>query len=356
MATAAAFVFWTALLFIAYTYVGYPALLALRRTLRPRRARRGTITPPLTLIIAAHNEAPRIEEKIQNALALDYPRDRLQMLIALDGCTDATEQVVRRHAGEGIELVCVAEHRGKAAALNAALERAHGEVIVFADVRQHIEAHALRALAAPFADPEVGVVSGELVLTDETGAPSHDAVGLYWRYEKTIRSWESDVHSVVGATGALYAVRRRLVEPVPEGTILDDVYIPMTAVLRGARCVFTGEARVLDRTPCCSAVEYRRKVRTLAGNFQLLFLRPDLLHPGRNPIWLQFMSHKVARLVVPYALAALFLSNLFLTGAFYSTLLAAQGAFYLLASIGFVVEATAEAPGTTAVRAGSEAS
>jgi cellulose synthase/poly-beta-1,6-N-acetylglucosamine synthase-like glycosyltransferase len=230
----------------------------------------------------------------------------------------------------------------------------HGEIVVFADVRQRIDAGALRALAAPFADPEVGVVTGELVLADETGAPASDAVGLYWRYEKTIRAWESDVHSVVGATGALYAVRRSLLSPLPAGTLLDDVMIPMRAVLAGRRCVFEPGARVLDEAPCCATAEYRRKVRTLAGNFQLLRLLPALLHPGRNPIWLQFFSHKVARLFVPYALITLLLSNLFLSGPGYGLVLFLQAAFYVLAAAGLASEGRSPEP--QAVRARGEAS
>jgi biofilm PGA synthesis N-glycosyltransferase PgaC len=349
-------VLWMSLLFVAYAYAGYPLLLAALRARRTRCVRSAPIRPPLTLIIAAHNEGDRIEQKIRNALSLDHPPDRLQILIALDGCTDATEAVARRYAGQNVEIVCLAEHRGKAAALTAALARATGEVVAFADVRQRIDTHALKALVAPFADPEVGVVSGDLVLTDDRGAPSGDAVGFYWRYEKAIRSWESDVHSIVGATGALYAIRRALIDPVPEGTILDDVFIPMGAVLRGARCVYAPAARILDRAPCCSEVEYRRKVRTLAGNFQLLLLKPALLNPARNPVWLQFVSHKVARLVVPYALAAAFISNLFLTGSFYALVLGAQAVFYLFAGVGFALEAARGEEAATAMNVRSEAS
>jgi cellulose synthase/poly-beta-1,6-N-acetylglucosamine synthase-like glycosyltransferase len=338
-------VFWMSLLFVAYTYIGYPALLAVWSRLRTRAVLRTNVCPTVSVVVCAHNERSRIEAKLRNVLALDYPKDRLQVVVGLDGCTDGTEEVVRRCADRRVEIVALHEHRGKAVTLNAALPHARGDIVVFADVRQRIDSDALRALTRPFGDPSVGVVTGELVLADETGDEARDAVGVYWRYEKKLRAWESDVHSVVGATGALYAVRRELIPPLPPGTVLDDVMVPMSAVLRGTRCVFEPEARVFDRTPCCAAVEYRRKVRTLAGNVQLLFLVPSLLDPRRNPVWLQFVSHKVARLLVPYALATLLASNVLLagTGAGYGTFLAGQVAFYLLAAFGTLVESAREA-------------
>ena len=329
-----AVLFWIAFSFVAYAYVGYPAVLALWRRLRPRPAARGPYQPPVTLILAVHDEAAGIEAKVHNCRSLDYPADRLRLIVALDGCTDDTEARLRRQAGPDLEVVCLPERRGKAAALNAAIEQATGEVLVFVDVRQRIEAGALGELLAPLADPSVGVVSGELVLLRPDGREAREGIGLYWRYEKWVRALESDVHSVVGATGALYAVRRELVTPLPEGTLLDDVLIPMRAVLQGRRCLLEPRARVLDRVACCDDAEYRRKVRTLAGNFQLLTLMPELLHPLRNPVWLQFVSHKVARLLVPYALALLLLSNVFLSGPFYGTFLVLQALFYALAVLG----------------------
>jgi poly-beta-1,6-N-acetyl-D-glucosamine synthase len=341
-----AIVFWAALALVVYTWAGYPLLLLAAKRLGVRPVRRGKGTPPITVVIAAHDECPRIAGKIESVLALDYPRGHLQLVVVLDGCTDGTGEEARKYEGPGVEIVELPEHRGKAVALNAGLARARGDIVVFADVRQRIDRPALRALVPPFADPTVGVVSGELLLLDENGDPSGDAASLYWRYEKAIRTLESEIHSVVGATGALYAIRRSLVAPLPEGTILDDVLIPMRAVLAGRRCLFEPRARVFDTPSCCSAVEYRRKARTLAGNFQLLALCPALLDPRRNPVWLQFVSHKVDRLFVPYALLFLLTSNLFLSGTFYSLTLAGQMAFYALAGLGFLREALAAREGT----------
>jgi biofilm PGA synthesis N-glycosyltransferase PgaC len=329
-----AVLFWSSFLFVAYAYVGYPAILAVWRRLHRRPVARGAYEPSVTLVLAVHNEADSIEAKIRNCRALDYPADRLRLVVALDGCTDGTEARLQRQAGPDLEVVCLPERAGKAAAINAALERATGDVLVFADVRQRIEAGALIELLAPLSDPSVGVVTGELVLLRPDGREAREGVGFYWRYEKLVRALESDVHSVVGATGALYAVRRELVTPLPAGTLLDDVLIPMRAVRQGRRCVFEPRARVLDRVACCDEAEYRRKVRTLAGNFQLLALAPWLLVPRQNPVWLQFVSHKVARLLVPYALALLLVSNAFLHGTFYGTFLVLQALFYALAVMG----------------------
>jgi biofilm PGA synthesis N-glycosyltransferase PgaC len=329
-------VFWLSLVFVLYAYVGYPAALLVWSRLRRRPVRREAFEPTVTLIVAAHNEADTLEAKIRNCRALEYPCAKLKIIVALDGCTDGTAARVDRLAGPDLEVVCLPERRGKAVALNAALARATHEVVVFADARQRIEPGALQALLAPLADPEVGVVTGELVLTDGRGKESGAGAGLYWRYEKKVRALESEVHSVIGATGALYAARRDEIEPLPEGTLIDDVLIPMRIVLAGKRCVFEPRARVFDRVPCCADVEYRRKVRTLAGNFQLLVLMPQLLMPRRNPVWLQFVSHKVARLLVPYALVTLLVSNIVVASshALYGTFLMLQAVFYALAVLG----------------------
>ena len=347
-----AVLFWMSLLFVAYAYVGYPVVLYVWSRVRPRPVSRAPYEPFVTVVVAAHNESRHLQAKIRNIRALDYPRDRLRVIVSLDGCTDASAERVQQEAGPDLELVCLPEQKGKAVALSAAFARATGDVLVMADARQRIDTGALRALLAPMADPEVGVVSGELVLTDGRGRECGEGVGLYWRYEKKVRALEAQVHSVIGATGALYAVRRELVEPLPEGTLLDDVLVPMRAVLQGRRCVFEPAARVYDRVACCADAEYLRKVRTLAGNFQLLTLEPRLLSPAHNPVWLQLVSHKVARLLVPYALVTLFVSNAVLAASspLYGTALVLQAVFYALAALGDVLGG-AEAP----VRARSQA-
>jgi biofilm PGA synthesis N-glycosyltransferase PgaC len=214
---------------------------------------------------------------------------------------------------------------------------ATGEILVFTDARQRFEATAIRELVANFADESVGAVSGELVVLDEQGRESSDGAGAYWRYEKRLRAMESDIHSVPGATGAIYAVRRSLFRWLPPATLLDDVVVPMKIVLGGHRAIFDPAARAYDVTAESAECEYRRKRRTLTGNYQLLVEMPALLAPWRNPIFVQFMSHKVGRLLVPYGLAALLISNLFLLSGVYLAVLFAQLLWYVMAALGWLL-------------------
>jgi cellulose synthase/poly-beta-1,6-N-acetylglucosamine synthase-like glycosyltransferase len=322
-------IFWISLGLISYVYIGYPCLLVLWRMVRQQGIRKSEWEPSVTIIIAAWNERSRLRQKIDNCLQLDYPRDKLQVVVSLDGPTDGSEEIVRGYADAGIEMVHTLRHNGKAAALNAATEVARGDVLVFSDARQALDPSAIRELVSNFSDDSVGVVSGELILVGDDGS---DDIGsnLYWTYEKQIRALESQIHSILGATGALYAIRRELHAPIPELTILDDVAIPMRAVLRGKRAIFEPGARVYDR-PYGADQEYRRKVRTLMGNYQLIALMPEILSPLRNPVFVQFISHKVGRLLVPYFLVSLLASNVLLRDGLYGFTLLIQCLFYLAA-------------------------
>jgi cellulose synthase/poly-beta-1,6-N-acetylglucosamine synthase-like glycosyltransferase len=253
---------------------------------------------------------------------------------------------------------------GKACALNAAVAEARHPIVVFADARQRFAPDAIRRLVAHFRDPHIGAVSGELVLDCEERLTSSaaaapvasastvaDSVGAYWRYEKWLRRHEAVVDSTVGVTGAIYAMRRWLWQPLPADTVLDDVMTPMRIVMRGYRVIFESSARAFDGVAKDSAVEMRRKVRTLAGNFQLLAREPRLLLPGANPVWLQFVSHKIGRLLVPYALIAVLTASVILArqSLFYAAALAAQLLFYGLAAYGALLERrTHRRPVTTA--------
>src|SRR5262245_32859697 len=211
-------VFWVSFAFVLYVYFGYPALLMLCRRVGARPVNRQYCEPTVSIVIAAHNERERLEAKLKNCLALDYPKRKLQIVVSLDGPTDGSEFVVRRYVSQGIQMLHSKQHLGKAAALNRALWRAKGEIVVFADVRQRFARNAIRELVANFADETVGAVSGELLLMDESEQEATTDLGLYWRYEKALRSMESEIHSVAGATGAIYAVRRELYEDLPEDT------------------------------------------------------------------------------------------------------------------------------------------
>lgn len=327
-------VFWCSLSAVLYVYVGYPALLALLRGKSRKRVCKGPFEPKVSIIIAAHNEAERIERRLQNCLQLDYPRGKLQIVVALDGPTDGTEFAVWKYARHGVEMVHSKEHRGKPQALNAAIRRASGEVIVFADARQTFERSAIRLLVQNFADPNVGAVSGELMLINPANGEAGKDIGLYWKYEKWIRAMESDIHSVVGATGAIYAIRRDLYQDLPQDALLDDVMTPMRILFGGKRVVFEPGAKAFDTPSCCPRAEFGRKVRTLAGNYQLVARMPELLLPWRNPVFWQFCSHKIGRLVVPYLLLVLLISNAILMGGIYTWLFAGQCAWYACAFVG----------------------
>jgi len=332
----AQWIFWSSLAFVFYVYLGYPALLLLWARLAPRDVKKAACEPEVTLIIAAYNEKDNIRQKLVNCLSLDYPRERLHIIVSLDGSTDGTDILAIEASTRGIHVMYSPQHSGKASAINRAVRKARGSVLVFVDARQTLQRNVIRELVANFSDPTVGAVSGELVLTD--GAlESRSSVGLYWKYEKFMRLCESRIHSVAGATGAIYAVRRECFRELPEDAILDDVILPMSIVLSGKRVIMDPAAQAFDRASKNPSAEFGRKVRTLAGNFQLLSYMPELMLPWRNPIFLQFVSHKVARLLCPYALVTLLISNFFLHHGAYLVFLILQLAWYGLAIAGYAV-------------------
>jgi biofilm PGA synthesis N-glycosyltransferase PgaC len=324
------FVFWTSAALLAYAYLGYPAWLWLRSRYRPRPVNAAPYTPSISIALAVRNEAAVLDGKLKNLLELDYPEGSSEVVVVSDGSSDRTNDILNYYATDGrVRIVLHAESRGKAACLNDAVAVARGELIVFNDARQKIEQGALRLLAAQFADPAVGCASGELMLGDPGAGEVVRGVGLYWRIEKSIREMESAAGSVVGASGALYAVRRNLLVPVPAGTILDDVYIPMHVAREGFRVVFVPSARAWDVADQGTDREFARKVRTLTGNYQLVQLAPWLL-TSANPLRFEFISHKLLRLLAPFALAAALLASMLLTHPLYRVALVLQLAFYAL--------------------------
>lgn len=320
--------FWSSAALIGYTYAGYVGLLWLRARLRRRPVLRSPQEPHISVVMVVRNEESVLERKLQNLLGLDYPPDLCQVVVVSDGSTDRTEDILHEQAGNPRLLVVREQLQGgKARGLNDAIAVAGGEVIIFTDARQQIETGALRALVENFADPEVGCVSGALMLGDPALGEATKGMGLYWRIEKKIRELESESGSVVGATGALYAVRRELLTTVPVGTILDDLYIPLQVVRQGRRVVFEPRARAWDSPDLGGKREFARKVRTLTGNYQLLQLAPWVLGAD-NPILLRLVSHKLLRLAVPFALAAALVASLWLKAPLYRMALVLQLAFY----------------------------
>lgn len=334
--------FIVSLVFIFYAYLGYPLLLlVLTAGKSPCFAPSGSVRPTVSLLIPVYNEEAVIARKLENTLALDYPEERLEIVVASDGSTDRTAELVRPFLSPRIRLLDYPEHRGKMSVINRAAERLSGEIIVFTDASAFFPPEALILLLAGFADPAAGAVSGALVLREEATDGGELTVDLYWRLEKLIRERESRLYSGVGATGAIYALRRELFSPLPEDTILDDMLLPLEAVRRGRRIRFESRARAYEERYTDIRSEYRRKVRTLAGNYQVFARAPWLF---RSKIAFQLISHKLFRLLVPFALAGLLLSSL-LGPPFLRPVFSLQLVFYGLAAAGLLVIRRGRAPG-----------
>jgi poly-beta-1,6-N-acetyl-D-glucosamine synthase len=265
--------FWICAMLLAYSYFGYPAVLWVMSRFRRRGIQRATIFPSVSILIAVRNEEANLVAKLDNLCALDYPRELLQMVIVSDGSTDGTSNILLNN--DFVTPVILDRALGKAVALNEAVRRAEGDILVFLDARQRADKNAIRELVACLADQEVGAVSGELMLEDWGGNPT--GLGLYWKIEKTIRKCESDSGSMVGVTGAIYAMRRELYVEIPPGTILDDVFVPMHVIKQGKRVVFQPSAMAYDSVFTQRRKEFARKVRTLTGNYQLVYFHPWLL-------------------------------------------------------------------------------
>ncbi|MFZ0799399.1 MAG: glycosyltransferase family 2 protein [Terriglobales bacterium] len=335
------YIFWLAATLVGYSYLGYPVWLWLRSRWSPRPVRRNSdrssaAAPAVSAVLVVRNEEAVIARKLENLLTLDYPQEKLDIVVISDGSSDRTTAILADYACDSgvrtrVRTLMKPLSQGKAAGLNDAIRLATGEVLLFTDARQQIESGALRLLIENFADPDVGAASGELMLGDPASGETGAGMGLYWRIEKKIRELESASGSVAGATGALYCARRSLLDasPLPEGTILDDVLLPMQVVRKGFRVVFDSRARAWDSPDLGDGREFSRKVRTLSGNYQLLQLAPWLLS-SENGIRFEFVSHKLSRLAVPFALLALLIASIFLRQPLYRAALGAQLAFYAL--------------------------
>ncbi len=323
--------FYVSIAVIVYAYLLYPAIIVAWARLRPRRIEKRYRQVPVSVVIAARNEESNISARIENLLAQEYPHALLEVVVVSDGSADRTAELARQFANRGVNVIECSSPVGKAAALNIGVASASHGIVVFADARQRFSSNAIAELVSVFHDESVGAVSGELILVaGEDVGEVHEGVGLYWRYEKLIRRSESAVASVVGATGSIYAVRRRLYQPLEPNTLLDDFLVPMRIVLQGYRVVFIRAARAFDLSSQTAKREFARKVRTLAGNFQAVAMEPRLLSARANPVMFQFVSHKLMRLVVPYCCVAALLTSAFLPGPLYAAAFALQMMFYAL--------------------------
>ncbi|SIO61497.1 Glycosyltransferase, catalytic subunit of cellulose synthase and poly-beta-1,6-N-acetylglucosamine synthase [Singulisphaera sp. GP187] len=321
--------FWACVACIAYPYVIYPLVLAaLARRGKGLVRDEGENWPSVSVVMAARNEAASIGRRVREFAAMIASSGlRGEVIVVSDGSTDETANAARLAGGELVRVLELADNVGKSAALSAGCAAASHEILVLADTRQSWASDALKRLLENLGDPSVGGVGGHLILETDQGALA--GVGVYWRFEKWLRRTESRLHSSIGLTGAICAVRRELFRPIPRGILLDDVYWPLQVVMQGYRVVQDDRALAYDRLPDRVRDEFRRKVRTLSGNYQLLVRLPAVLLPWRNPIWWQFVSHKLARLLVPWALLGAFGIAAALGGSLYHALFLIQVVAYL---------------------------
>lgn len=292
------------------TFLGYPLWIAAMAKFRPRPWRSADWQPRVSVLMAVHNGAAELDAKLDHLLAHDYPADALELVVVSDGSSDDTASILRRRAGGRIKVLLLEQRGGKSAALHAALPLATGEVLVFCDLRQRLEPGSLRALCAALGGGDLAVAGG--LLRFREGPSGSAAVGVYWRFESWLRRMEAASGSVVGVSGALYAIRRDDLPEIPAGLVLDDLWVPLKVAEHGGRVGLIDQAIAWDVPAPSSAVEAARKRRTLAGNWQLLARWPALLWPFSHPLWWRFVCHKLLRLIMPFALLGVLLGNLLL--------------------------------------------
>ncbi len=335
--------FWLAGALVGWTYAGFPALVVLRARLRPRPHARADITPTVSVVIAAHDEAASIGDRVDNLLALDYPADRLEIVIASDGSTDGTAATAARRGDPRVRVLDL-PRVGKATALNSAVEASTGSIIVFSDANTTFASDAVRVLVRSFADDEVGGVAGNQVYGSdglEADRATAAAVGehRYWDMDRLVKLAESRGGNVISATGAIYALRRELFRPVPDG-VTDDFVTSTQVVRQGRRLVFEPDAIAVEPVAGAGGREYGRKVRIMTRGLRGVATARELLDPRRSGFYaLQLLTHKVLRrmVVVPLLVVAAVTPSLWNDGAIYRVAAVGQAAVYGLGAAGLAL-------------------
>lgn len=336
--------FWVAAFLIVYTYIGFPLGVVLRGLLwsRPYKHEELTNRPTVSIVISAYNEAKSIAAKLDNILSLQYPRDRLEVVIASDGSTDGTEAIVERYKEHAVKLLSL-PRVGKAAALNAAVNASSGEILVFSDANSMYKADAIQELARPFGDPNVGGVAGnQIYKTEVSGGSSIDGERAYWNFDRMLKQFQGKSGNTLAATGAIYAIRRSIFRPIPDG-VSDDLFTSTGVIVQGYRLVFAPEAIAYEPIAATSQVEFGRKVRVIMRSWKALIFRRELLNLFRYKFYaIQLFSHKILRYLVVFPLLVLFLVSPFLwkTGFIYQMATIGQIVFYGCALFGLLLHGT----------------
>jgi len=338
--TVALATFWGSLALVAYTYLGFPALVLARGLLRPRGYRSGGGTPRVSMVIAARNEAGSIGAKIENLLALDYDEGRLEVIVVSDGSTDGTGEIAAARGGPAVRVLDLGRV-GKAAALNAGVAASTGDILVFSDANSVYAPDALRALVRPFADPDVGGVAGDQRYRVDVDGRYADGIVAgergYWALDRLLKSLQSRGGNAISATGAIYAIRRELFEPIPDG-VTDDFFTSTGVIARGKRLVFAADAVAYEPPAPSGSREFDRKVRVITRGLRAVGARRELLDARRHGFYaLQLFSHKILRRLMIVPLATLAVASAALAAAghpWYQAAAAAQGMFYGCAALG----------------------
>lgn len=333
-------IFWTCIGLLAYVYVGYPLLVYVVSVVFPRPVKRAEFTPRVTVLITAFNEEVAIREKLENTLKLNYPADKLEILVASDGSTDATDAIVKEFAAFGVRLFRQEGRVGKTAMQNAAVEQATGEIILFSDATTAYGEDVFSTLLPAFADETVGCVAGRLVYLDDESTNVGKGAQSYWNYETFLKTAESRACSLIGASGCLYAVRKSAYEPLyPEAC--SDFLICTSIYRKGLRSVFAPEAVCFEHTNRSTDHELRMRVRVIAQTFTDLWRNRDMLNPLKSGFYaIELISHKLLRYAVPFLLLILFAATALLAAGsiFIAALLTLQTAFYTMAFAGWMME------------------
>ncbi len=328
-------IFWLASSLLVYAYLGYPVLVWVLARAFGREPQDAPIAPSVSLLIPAYNEEAHIEARVRNSLALSYPRDQLEIVVASDGSTDRTNAIVESFAPRGVQLVVMPTNIGKAAMLTRVVPRLRGEIVVFSDASSELHSEALTRLMRRFADPQVGCVCGLYRLQGSSQDLRGEGEGLYWRYEVFIKQQESRLHSILGAHGAFYAIRKALFTPLESTAINDDYLIPMRIIEQGYRAVYEPSAVAVERDIASVEGEFARRRRIAAGNCQQIAQLLHLLNPLRGWVALTFFSHKVLRTLAPLLMIAVLVTSLWLPQPWSAVALFLQALLYGSAWAGY---------------------
>ncbi len=338
-------ILWVCVAIVCYAYFGYGVLLyilvRIKRSLRKQKKYDQGYLPKVTLLVAAYNEEGCIEEKIENSLALDYPKDKIEFLFVTDGSDDATPEIIKKYPN--IRLMHRSERHGKVAAVERAMPEVHGKIVVFTDANTLLNKEAIKNIVRHFDDEKVGVVSGEKrILSGKIDEATGAGEGLYWMYESKLKKWDSELYSAMGAAGELFAIRTKLFHPIPKDSLIEDFYMSMKILQQGYKIIYEPDAYAMEAPSASMAEEMKRKIRIAAGGIQSVMRLKALLNPFKyGVITFQYVSHRALRWTLgPLALPVIFIVNVLLlhVGILYQWLFACQVVFYLAALIGFLLE------------------